>query len=84
MLSCVLRAETTLDTCREMDRDEVGTYGRGKVEVGWGLQIEHKGFGAKNGAFSLFLRTQSPSTSPPTRPTPLALSPGNPQKTNTG
>lgn len=32
--SCVLRAGTTLDSCREVARDKAGTSGRGEVEVG--------------------------------------------------
>lgn len=36
------KAETTLDTYKDMARDGAGTSSRGEVEVGQGSQLEHK------------------------------------------
>lgn len=66
-LSWVLRAETTLDTHREVARDKARTSGRGEVDVGWRAQLEHKIFDAKNGVY-FFLSYDTTSSTPTPQP----------------
>lgn len=54
-MCCAVRAERTLDACREGARHKAGISGRGEVEVGWGgSQLEPKFFDAKNRVFFFF------------------------------